>query len=326
MKYSLLFLLSSLFFFSCSAPEAPKEKKLHSIEDALNITSSHQRVLGTKIYLVPPPGFVPAASFSGFKQDATESSIVVMEIPGPYERVSKGFSPENLKDRQMELIDSQNGVYGNMSGVMLTVRQPDQGRTLKKYILLFGDESRTIMVNGIFDETNKQVESHIKISMESVTYNPEAKMAKDEGLAFTIDDKDSGFQLTKSISGTAIYTIDGKIPTDDPYRSNLIVSPSILQIEEKDRAAFAVERLKTIPTIKEARTTKTAPINIDGLDGFETFSDAKDTNSGAKVSVYQLTLFTKNQYYLLVGTTEGDFEKNIAAFKKLAHTFKLKKR
>jgi hypothetical protein len=39
------------------------------------------RILGTKCSLIPPPGFTPASTFSGFQNTETGASIMINEIP-----------------------------------------------------------------------------------------------------------------------------------------------------------------------------------------------------------------------------------------------------
>ena len=64
-------------------------------------------------------------------------------------------------------------------------------------------------------------------------------------------------------------------------------------------------------------------IEVDGISGYEIVGEALDKN-GAKELVYEVMLFTDNGYYLLVGTTNDDFEANLDLFKKVSRTFKRK--
>src|SRR5579863_3418302 len=62
-----------------------------------------QLVRGTKVKLVRPEGFTDAKRFPGFQQDETGASVVVMEVPGPFKKVTAAFTAAGLKQGGMKL-------------------------------------------------------------------------------------------------------------------------------------------------------------------------------------------------------------------------------
>jgi hypothetical protein len=76
-------------------------------------TDGHIKVSGTKCRLVPPSGFVAATSFSGCQNIETSASIMISELPAPYQTLVDGFTVEALKTRGMTLISKQAIDYNN---------------------------------------------------------------------------------------------------------------------------------------------------------------------------------------------------------------------
>jgi hypothetical protein len=60
-------------------------------------TDKHKQINGAKFFLIPPTGFIDATSFQGFQQLNSGSSILVMELPGPFTESTKGFNEQGLK-------------------------------------------------------------------------------------------------------------------------------------------------------------------------------------------------------------------------------------
>ncbi|PIB28038.1 hypothetical protein BFP77_10320 [Maribacter sp. 4U21] len=69
----------------------------------------------------------------------------------------------------------------------------------------------------------------------------------------------------------------------------------------------------------------TTPITIDDLEGFEIVARGKTKKEQANTEVYQVMLFSDKLYYIFLGSSEGEYEKNLAAFKTIVKTFKRKK-
>jgi hypothetical protein len=67
-------------------------------------TDKHIKVPGTKCSLIPPSGFVAITNFSGFQSSETGASIMINELPAPYQQLVDGFTAEALKTHGMILI------------------------------------------------------------------------------------------------------------------------------------------------------------------------------------------------------------------------------
>jgi hypothetical protein len=284
-------------------------------------TEKHIKVSGTKCSLIPPNGFMAATTFSGFQNAETGASIMINELPAPYQSLVDGFTAEALKSRGMTLIKKQTIDFNGSKATLIHLTQSANGTTYLKQMLVFGDTKGTVLVNGIYPETTKDIEPQIKEALLSTVYNNLQKENPLEAATFTIEIKDTDFKLIKYMSGSLLYSTDGKIPTEKP---TLIVGNSIAKVSSQNQKKYSEERLKKLPLGELNVIKEINKITIDNLKGFEIIANGKTKNDKAKL-VYQVMLFNENgDYYIIFGQANEDFDKYLDSFKKIAKTFKRK--
>jgi len=284
-------------------------------------TEKLTKVSGTKCSLIPPSGFVAASTFSGFQNTETGASIMINELPAPYQSLVDGFTADALKTRGMTLISKQTIDFNNSKATLINVTQPANGTTYIKQMLIFGDSKGTVLVNGIYPEASKDIEVKIKDALLSTVYNASQNDNPLDAATFTIDISDTDFKLIKYMSGSLLYSTDGKIPTEKP---TLIVGNSIAKVPTQNQKQYAEERLKKLPGGEQNVIKEIKEITIDNLRGYEIVADGKTKDDKLEL-VYQVMLFNdKGDYYIIVGQAKEEFQKNLEAFKKITKTFKRK--
>ncbi len=281
----------------------------------------HIQVPGTKCSLIPPAGFIPSTTFAGFQDNQTGAAIMINEFPAPYQSIADGFTAEALKTQGLTVTNRQTIDFNNSQATLIDATQPANGTTFIKQILIFGDTLQTVLVNGIYPEASKAVEPEIKAALLSTVYNASQDDNPLDAVAFSIDVTNTEFKLVKYLSGSLIYSIDGKIPTDKP---TLIVASSISKITAGNQRKYAEERLKKLPGGDLLAIREVEEVTIDNLKGYGITADAK-TSDGIRELVYQVMLFNeKGDYYIVVGQTKEDFQEYLATFRQIAGTFKRK--
>jgi hypothetical protein len=276
---------------------------------------------GTRCSMIPPAGFVPAANFSGFQNASIGASIMLSEVPAPYESLINGFTKEALLAKGMTLVSKQPAEFSQGKASMITVTQESGGTSYMKQMLVFGKNNTTIIVNGIYPQASKAVESEMKKALLSTVYD---EKQNDDPLAaaiFTLDVTGTHFKFTKFISGSLLYTVDEKIPSNGPL---LVAAPSFQNIPAASQKKYAQDRIKTLPRGEQSVIKQVNDITIDNMKGYEIIADGT-TKTGGTSLVYQVMLFyEKGQYYAVFGEAATEFDKNLAAFRKIAGTFKRK--
>lgn len=278
-------------------------------------------VPGTKCSLIPPVGFVAATTFSGFQNAETGASIMINELPAPYQSLVDGFTSEALKSRGMTLINKQTIDFNGSKATLIDLTQSANGTTYLKQMLVFGDTNGTVLVNGIYPEASKAIEEKIKDALLSTVYNTSQNDNPLEAATFTIDTKGTDFKLIRYMSGSLLYSTDGKIPTEKP---TLVVGNSIAKVPTQNQKKYSEDRLKKLPRGEFNEIKTINEVIIDNLKGYEIVANGK-TKEDKPELVYQVMLFNESgDYYIIVGQSKDEFDKYLEMFKKVTKTFKRK--
>lgn len=284
-------------------------------------TEKHLKVSGSKCSMIPPGGFVAATTFSGFQNAETGASIMINELPAPYQLLVDGFTADALKTRGMTLISKETIDFNSSKATFIKVTQPANGTTYIKQMLIFGDTKGTVLVNGIYPEAATGTEVKVKEALLSTVYNSSQDDNPLDAAGFTIDIKDTNFKLIKYMSGSLLYSTDGKIPTEKP---TLIVGNSIAKVTADNQKKYAEERLKKLPRGELNVIKEIKEITVDNLKGYEIVADGKTKDDEPQL-VYQVILFNeKGDYYIIIGQAKEEFHKNLETYKKITKTFKRK--
>jgi len=286
--------------------------------------ASLQIVTGTKCSMIPPKGFIPGVGFSGFQQAESGASIVVMEFPAPFKQLVSGFNGNALKSQGMTLVQSRDIEFDGKTATVMLITQVVNNTNYFKQILLFGDSINTVMVNGIYPEAASNLEAEIKKAIFSVKYNPIQTVNGEQSAEFKIDIKKSDLKFASIIQGSLIYTSDGKMPPETENKSMIIVGSSFQNVAVENTKEYCLKRVKSLPYGEKNVVEEITPITINYIEGFELVAYGFDKENNKQL-IYQNILFTESgTYYIILGTTTSDFEKNLIDFKAVARTFERK--
>lgn len=278
-------------------------------------------ITGTKCSLVPPIGFEVAKNFSGFQEVTSGASIMITEMPGPYLTIANGFTAEALASRGMKLLNKQTIFFQSDSATYIELSQPANGTVYFKQMLIFGDASNTVLVNGIYPESSKTIAANIKESILSTVYDANKKEDPLEAASFSIDTKGTAFKAVKYASGSLIFSIDGKIPTSKP---TFIVGNSIAKVATTDRKKYTEERLKKLPRGEFIDIKQMNEIRIQQMDGYEIVAEGMN-KEGFPTLLYLVMVFNNTgDYYIMLGESTEDFEKYTSLFKVMAKSLQVK--
>ena len=288
---------------------------------AVGQTEKLTKIAGTKCSLIPPVGFVAATTFSGFQDVETSSSIMINELPAPYQSLVDGLTADALKTKGMTLVSKQEIDFNGSRATLINITQPANGTTYIKQMLVFGDTKGTVLVNGIYPETSKDIKAKIEEALLSTVYNAAQDDDPAGAATFSIDVNGTDFKLIKYMSGSLLYSVDGKIPTDKP---TLIVGNSLAKIPAQNQKKYAEQRLKKLPGGELLSIREIKEIRVDNLEGYEIVANGK-SKDGKPELIYQVMLFNdRGDYYIILGQAQEDFQHNLTTFKKVAKTFKRK--
>lgn len=299
-----------------------ENEKARQINNELN--ESYVSVPATKVSLIPPEGFTPAINFNGFEQAKSNSSIMVVEVLGPFDETSNGFTEEGLKSRGVIMSSKEDLIINGYEGVFITSEQFAYDSTFSKYILAFGNDTSTIILNGMYPKDFQELGDEIKTSILSVVYEPGKETDPLESMNFKINVGNTKFQFATMISNSLLFTVDGLAPTQSDDKTILVVGSSPGEVLVEDEKQYAINRMKQFPTIVKVESENINSVTIDDISGYEIVSYGQDDKTGEPEMVYQIMLFSDNLYYLIVGIAKDNFEENLEVFKTVSKTFKRK--
>ena len=127
------------------------------------LDSNYVAIPGTRISLFPPDGFVLANKFAGLKHPELGASIMVAEMDKSINTIKKGFTKEGFASQGMELLNSSEEYIDNEKALLYKANKKTGGLVFSKWILIFGDNSSSVMLSGTFpDGFNSELSEQIE--------------------------------------------------------------------------------------------------------------------------------------------------------------------
>lgn len=309
-------LLACLFLFTHAAAQ-----NLNTYEKP---TKAHQLIRGTNVSMIPPPGFVQSSNMKGFQnpEDPT-SMIMLIEIPGPYAEIVGGFTPEKMLSKNMTMLEKQEIKLGGYDGLLLAIDQEANGMFFSKWLLVYGDASKTTMINTVYVKDSVALGEQMKACVQSTVIDQGVSANPRENLDFTLDETRGDLQFCAVMGNGMVFSRDGKLPTDHPDKVALITDKSFAKVEVGDQKQFCIDRLKKYPDPMRLPAYKDLkPVKIDGLEGYQLFTNNLNK---PEESMMQVLLFPEEGgYYMMVGIYLENDKKSRKDLEAVVKTFKRK--
>ena len=273
------------------------------------------------VQLMQPQGFTESSKFQGFQQESSQSSVMLIKLPGPFSEIANGFTGKNLKSRGMKLVRKKSVKVDGSKALLLQVIQEAYGTEFYKWILATGDESSTQLITATFPSTEVD---YLSDELKSVLLNlkftnsPAPNVGSDVGYQLG---ESSLLQLTESVGKTLLYTKDGSIPAKSPADPLFITAPALSNVAIIDKEQFALQRLFFTEQVKVSQIVSKDAIAIAGRDGYEIIAEGNDKKTNIPLKIYQTILFSEDSYFLMQGMVGQDITTDyLSEFKSLARS------
>lgn len=265
-----------------------------------------QAVVGTRVTLQPPSGFVMADRFPGFMHAASGSSIMVTEIQASAGEMLAGFTREAMAARGMDLRASEPRTVNGEQGLLLAFTQSAAGTVFDKWMLGFGDDSTVVLVTGTYPQARAgELSEPIKQAVLSARRNATAPADPLEGLGFRID-PGPRLRIATRMSNLLLLNESGTLTDPGTSAPVLVVGSSIAEVNLRDLEAFSRGRVAQTATVSGISNISGGPVSIDGAAGYELFADAVDNKSSTLLRVYQVVLAESSHYILIQALVGAD--------------------
>ena len=236
-----------------------------SVLAALSATSpacaTPQQAPNSRVVLDLPPGYAPSTLFSGFQNDSSGVSFIILEAPvGEYDKMAKGFTAGELAKRGVT--DVRKGDLARTDPhVYMRAQQKSAAGDYAKFFVLFRTPNQTLLVSvnvpqgSIEDGSVKPEDIERVLASAKTTEKPAVRDLY--SLAYLGPFKEAG-----TLVGTSkLYTLDGRLEPErsGETRSAFIMVPSLDKrpITEPEKQSVAL--LASLPATKTSSPEKRAP-------------------------------------------------------------------
>lgn len=283
-------------------------------------------VPGTRIRLEPPAGHEPGRGFLGYQWSESAASLIVVEMPGAYAEVARGFDAKAIEKGGMKLVSATDAKISGRDARLVHTTQESQGIRFEKWIAIYGDDKRSVLLNAVYpEELAGTFSAPMKAALLGSEWDPDLEVDPFAPLPWTIA-KPEGLRFAGNMGTTLAYTEDGEfVQKGKGGAARILVSPSMGEVQVGDARAFAEKRLAQLPLGKNAAIESSTAFEAGGRTGWEIVAKARDEKEAVDLLVHQVLLVGEGEYHLFVSQCGLDRRETwLPRFRACASSWKLK--
>jgi hypothetical protein len=187
--------------------------------------------------------------------------------------------------------------------------------------LVFGDSTFSVTLVGLYPDTDQVAGNLIRDAYASISYDKSRVISPFETAPFQLDTTASGFRFAEYNAPMFIYSRDGKEPDEG--------SPFLTVTAYPRKADISLQEISENLILKDMQHGLTEPnlknISLDPVGGYEAYEVEIYCRLGQQNGViYQFIASSKDNTIVIEGIASSAFDGNLKAFRKLAHTIKIR--
>jgi hypothetical protein len=277
---------------------------------------------GSSFGLVPPPGFAPSTSFSGFADAQTQASFLFVELPHQaYEQMANGLTAEGLATRQIRMESREDVRFGGVPGVLIRGVQQMGGVEVRKFLLLFQAETFSGIVNvSLPPGASVHNDERIRASLLSLSVGTKLTLEQQRAaLSYSFAETDTLKLRLVAGGGAAVLAY----PEQD--KRLLVIARALGDQQIGDRRAFMQQIMRQSRAAQNAEILDMKDAETAGCPGIE--ANARGTGrDGAPVAVIAWVGFCPGGYLRIEGITTPDLlAVDLVEFRKVRDSVAMKR-
>jgi len=275
--------------------------------------------LGSRIGLLPPPGFEASKRFPGFENADTDSSIVLVTLPPQaFAEIEATMTTDAIRNQgviedKREIVTLPTG-----RGLMVVGTEEQKGQKFRKWMFVGLVPEGTVLVAVKIPEADRNTypDDVIRASLTSLVVRPMVPVAEVlELLPFKLTEL-SGLRPVRALAGSGVFLTDGPKDAPDPGEQPVFIV-SIGQGGPElsgDRANFARNMFTGLSDFTDVRILSGDMLRLGGgnLPTHELQAEAKDGKTGVPMKLVQWVRFGSGGFIRMVGIARA--EQWLAAF------------
>jgi hypothetical protein len=260
-----------------------------------------QRVAGTRVMLQPPEKFVVAERFPGFQRDSVGASIMVTEVEAPFRQLAARLTAEGLASRGMQLRSADSLTIDGRAARLLAVTQEASGVTFDKWLVVFGNDSATVIVTATYPQQfAATLGDPMRQAVLSSRLSATGPADPLEGIGFEFD-PGSRMRISKRVGNMVLLDDTGTFPNPDSTAPLLAIGSSISTGDMTDLEGFARRRVTQTDGVSGIANLRGEALTIDGKAAYQLIGDGVDTDTSTPLKVFQVVIAEGDHYMLVLG-------------------------
>lgn len=264
----------------------------------------------SRVSLDLEPKFQPSDRFSGFVDEKTSASFVIVEMPAQaYEELKKmpdrtdALAQRGLTDAEVKSLSGREGDY-----IYFTARQSAGGIDVAKFVLIFREADLTVMISTNIPQVAFDAGAYTREQIETILATAKVEDSAAKAAELFRFNYLGPFQESYGLMGTTkAYNTSGSKPAQGQNllikEPTILVSPSI-DDREIDTKLGAQRSFQALGGMKDKKITSEKDTSIAGLKGYQIIGETTDEASDTKIAINLVLLAgDPGGYYIMVGTT-----------------------
>lgn len=277
---------------------------------------------GSSFGLVPPPGFTPSTSFSGFADPQTQASFLFVELPREaYEQMANGLNAQGLATRQIKMESREEVRFGGVPGVLIRGVQQAGGVEVRKFLLLFQAETFSGIINvSLPPGANSHNDERIRASLLSLSVGTKLTLEQQRAaLSYSFAETDTLKLRLVAGGGAAVLAY----PEQD--KRLLVIARALGDQQIADRRAFMQQIMRQSRAAQNTEILDMKDAETAGCPGIE--ANARGTGrDGTPVAVIAWVGFCPGGYLRIEGITTPELlAVDVVEFRKVRDSVTMKR-
>jgi hypothetical protein len=284
---------------------------------------------GSRVALAIGEHFAPSDRFTGFVDENSGASIVVVELPlAAYEQFKRigdtkgAFEAQGLINVQPSRLNGRTGNHLYLRGEQKTALVD-----YAKFILIFPQSGQTVMLTANIPAaaltSGLASTREIEDIFRSAKVMPEAREAP---VLFRLDYKgpfEEDLSLLGTTKGYRLKSARSRAPVDGA-QPLFLVAPSLTVGPVANLGILANRLFQSIEQVLDKVIVTEGDLTAGGLNGIEIVGSGSDAKTGEPLLVYQVVLEAPHGgYFRLVGLSrESERQTYLTEFRKMTASFR----
>lgn len=274
----------------------------------LAVTASaeeYRQIEGTRVQLRVPDGFFVSDEFPGLGREEDLTSVLVSELAAPLALTRTTFGAEALAEKGVTLRRAVEVEVEGRAGLLLHATQNAAGVAFRKWILLLGDERRSVLITATAPlDLEARHQQALVETLSTARWNPDVEVTPGDGMRFSVAEAPP-LRIVSSAANAIVLSDPTRTfgPGPPPL---VVVGSSLGRVQIADLADFARQRLEQTVSIEEIEVREESERSLDELPAHEIRARARDVASKRVMQVTQVLATDGERYFLLQGIVDAE--------------------